>query len=336
MKFFQHLVGIAFADDALFFAEEDGPPSSVPAYALTDSEGRILNIGEEAAKVQSTPPPNMRRMRMTAHGSAWDPTLTGDFLARALKLLPKRVMKKRKLVIAVPAHRPAALSLRETALSVATEIYMVEHGMASAVGLGLPVQEPQPVAILSINEDWCEFAVAHLGSVTAQLWLPVGLASMIDDCRIHLRHVTQFVAEPMSLRAQFIKQGASNGTIESVAGWETWLGCNQLGREKSENLSPEVFAVGLMPSLLRITTAVMDRLNTLPPDTRLALSQTPLHLCGCGVHPPGIPEMIAQHLGCQVEAHRDPIHPAVLGAQKALREFKTIRKATRPKNTNCW
>jgi rod shape-determining protein MreB len=332
MKIFKHLVGIAFADDALFFAEEDGPTNSVPAYALTDADGRILSIGEEAAKVQSTPPPNMRRLRMTAHGSAWDPTLTGNFLRRALKLLPKRMLKKRTLVLAVPAHRPAALSMRETAMSAAPEIYLIEHGMASAIGLGLPVQEPQPVALLSINEDWCEFAVIHLSSVMAQMWLPIGLGSLIEDCRIHLRHVTQFLADPVSLRAQFTRQGAATGPHDSITGWESWLGCNQLGRERAEILSPEVFAVGMMPSLLRITQGVMDCLATLPPDTRLALGTTPLHLCGCGIHPPGIPEMLAQQLGCQVTAHRDPIHPAVLGAQKALRELALLKKTVHAKS----
>jgi actin-like ATPase involved in cell morphogenesis len=331
MKLFQQLIGVAFADDALFFAEAEGAPSSVPAYALTDADGRILSIGDEAAKVQSTPPPNMRRVRVTAHGSAWETELTGSYLRLALRALPKRPLKRRTLVVAVPAHRPAAMSWRQAAMSVAHELFLIEHGMASAVGLDLPVQEPQPVAVLSINEDWCEFAVIHLSSVMTQVWLPIGLNALIEDCRIYLRQARQFLAEPVSLRAQFLAQGVDSGANGTVTGWESWLGRNELGRQQTETFSPEIFAVGAMPSLLRMTQAVTDRLATLPPDTRLALGKSPLYLCGCGTHPPGIPEIIGEQLGFEVKAHRDPIHPAVLGAQKALRELNALKKATKPK-----
>jgi len=49
----------------------------------------------------------------------------------------------------------------------AREVFLIEMGMATAIGMQLDVQKPELKAVLTISDDWFEFAIISLAGVLA-------------------------------------------------------------------------------------------------------------------------------------------------------------------------
>ena len=108
-----------------------------------------------------------------------------------------RIVRPR-VVVAVRDYGPAHVPVKDMALrGGAREVYLVEHGMAAALGMDIAVAEPRLEAVLTLSEDWFDFSVISLGGTLVSASAGIGVETLLEDARNHLR-----------LRASFFRSAA--------------------------------------------------------------------------------------------------------------------------------
>ena len=316
----------------MFHTAHRSAPLVVPAYAArVVADGRILAMGQEALSMLGREPGNIETMRLLEEGGPADLELcTGLFRFGTRQAARQRRLLRPRVLIAVRSHGPIHAPVKEMALKGgAREVYLIEHGMATAIGMGLEVEKPELKAVLSVSEDWFEFSVISLAGALTSTTGPIGVRTLIEDARNHLRLTKSFVPEADALRASFLSHGIEPGIPLKLPGWEAWLGRTEVGRLGSLEVASDALAVGVMPSLVRMTERIKSSVQALSPDRQAQLSRAGVHASGIGMAAPGLPDAVAAQIGFAVSFSPAEFHPSISGAANVLTEMRTLSRALR-------
>ncbi len=327
-------IAVSFFDGACYFlAEGRAEPLRIPAVAAFQAgTDRVLAVGEDAARMAGNEPGNIVVQQGLGGGLPIDLRVTDAVMRHGFKILfPSRLLKPRPVtVLALRPVRHRTRDAKETALYAgAREIYLIETGMAAAIGMGLPVQEPAHQMVLTVSNDWFDFSVVSLGGVVARADGDVGLDDFVRDIRAHVRLTRGILPDAPSVHRALITSELKAPENHGVHGWEAWLGRTGLGARTHTELDGETLAIGLTPSLMRIIESVRGVLENLPRDRIDGWQTSSIHCCGAAFKCPGMIPLFSQHLGLRCE--KSPVEaPPVFGARRAISEIRYLRKVTVP------
>jgi rod shape-determining protein MreB len=328
-------VAVALVDDAfLFDTKKSGETLVMPAYvAFQTGTSRVLACGEEAKAMMSRTPANISAARVLSEGFITDKELAVALFRFSLrKLLGQFTLVRPSVLMAIRSSD----SVKFTAMSMAKEggareVFLMEMGMATAIGMELDVQQPELKAVLTMSDDWFEFAVISLAGVVAGTNGPIGTRDLAEDIRNHLMLTRQFSPDLNTLTTQLESNGVNPRTAADVAGWEMWAGRSETGRRQTQALSADDLALGMMPTLVRLTERIKNAIRTLSNDQQFQLGRTTILAAGSAMRIPGLAQMIAGQLGHSVTPFESEAHPALAGCRSILKELGGIRKMPRLK-----
>lgn len=330
---FTYELAVALVDDSFIFSTQtESKPLIVPAYiAVTADSNRVLTVGEDARKMVGRAPKNIQIVRILRNGAPVEDELATALFRHSLRQIRSGMFQPRpKVVMAIRPDIPTKTLAKNMALFAgAAEISLIEMGMATAIGMKLPVQEPNLKAVLSISEDWFEFSVISLSGVLLRVAGDTGSESFIEDIQNHLSLARQFRPEAAAIRSLLMTAGVEPSEATNIPGWEVWRGRSEQGRMAAEPISQSDLTTGMAPSLNRITERIKSAIRSLTPEQQYQLSDSGIRATGSAMRIPGLPEAIAQHLGYKVIPHKSAHHPAIEGAKSAITEIKFLRKIER-------
>lgn len=323
-------VAVALVDDAfLFGAQKHDNILMLPAYvAIQTGTTRVLACGEEAKAMMGRTPANITAQRVLAEGF-----ITNKDLATALfrfgmrKLLGRVSLVRPRVILGIRSSDPG----KHVAMCMGTEggareTYLMEIGMATAIGMELDVQQPALKVVLTMSDDWFEFAVISLAGVVAGTNGPIGTRDLVEDIRNHLMLTRQFSPDLNTLTTQLESNGVNPRTALDVTGWATWAARSETGRRQTQALSADDLALGMMPTLVRLTERIKNTIRTLSNDQQFQLGRTTIHAAGSAMRIPGLAQMIAGQLGHSVTPFESAVHPALAGCRSMLKELHLIRR----------
>lgn len=198
--------------------------------------------------------------------------------------------------------------------------------MATAIGLKLDVQKPEIQAVLTVSEDWFEFAVISLAGELVNVGGPIGSRSFVEDLRNHLVLTRQNRPEFSALEERIFSAGVHPQTAVMVPGWQAWAGRSELGRLTGQSFTPEEISLGIMPSLIRMTEQIKESIRLLPHEKQYELQRATLHATGRALKIPGLGEMIGKQIGVTTTSHPLDTHPSIQGVVRVLEEIKLLKK----------
>ncbi len=189
-----------------------------------------------------------------------------------------------RMVIAVPSGITSVerRAVRETALKAGARIVkLVEEPMASAIGVGLPVEEPCGSFILDIGGGTTEMAVISLGGLVLTKSLRVAGNEMDEAISNYLKKkynllVGERTAEDIKIAIGSAYPLEEELTME-VHGRDLVEGLPKMIRIRSEEIRE-----ALKETLLAIVGAVRDILEETPPELSSDLVETGLVIAGGG------------------------------------------------------
>src|ERR1700720_56948 len=140
-------------------------PSVVAIQAGTTN---VLAVGEEAKRMLGRTPGNIVAIRPMKDGVIADFEITEAMLRHFIQKVHHRKLIAPRVVVAVPSGitEVEKRAVKDSATHAgAREVYLIEQPMASAIGVGLPVQDPAGNMIIDIGGGTTEVALISLSGI---------------------------------------------------------------------------------------------------------------------------------------------------------------------------
>ncbi len=331
-RFFSNDLGIDLgtANTAVYLRGKGVVLMEPSIVAINRDRKEVLAVGAEAKKMLGKTPANIIAMKPMKDGVIADfdacEAMLRHFINKVKSPRHRFVMPPR-MVIAVPSGITSVerRAVRETALKAGARVVkLVEEPMASAIGVGLPVEEPCGSFILDIGGGTTEMAVISLGGLVLTKSLRVAGNEMDEAISNYLKKkynllVGERTAEDIKIAVGSAYPLEEELTME-VHGRDLVEGLPKMIRIRSEEIRE-----ALKDTLMAIVGAVRDILEETPPELSSDLVERGLVIAGGGALLRNIDRLISQETKLPVIVAENPLLAVVTGAGKMLEEDRYFR-----------
>jgi len=295
--------------------------------AINNNTGQILAVGLEAKQMIGRTPGNITALRPLKDGVIADFETTQSMLRHFIrKVVGNSPLARPRVVICVPSgvtevEKRAVVDSAMTA--GAKEAFLIEEPMASAIGAGLPVEEPSGSMVVDIGGGTSEVAVISLGGIVVSRSLRVA-GDEFDDSIIHYikKEYNLMIGERT---AEDIK--VKIGSAFPLEKEETY---NISGRDlvtglpKELKVSSEEIREALKEPVNSVVDSIKFTLEKTPPELAADIMERGIMLAGGGALLKGLDKLINKETGIPVFIAEQPMDCVVLGTGRVLEEIDVL------------
>ncbi len=312
------------------FARGQGIVLSEPSIvAVNRVNDRIEAVGTEAKAMVGRTPGSITAIKPMRDGVIADfdaaEKMLGYFIQKAHG---RRRFVRPRVVIGVPSQitQVERRAVKDSAYRAkASEVHLIEEGMAAAIGAGLPITEASGNMIVDIGGGTTDIAVISLAGVVYSRSVRVA-GNAMDEA------ISNFVKREKDLligerTAEIVKMELGSATPLPMKREMEVKGRHVLeGKPVTVILNDEEIREALSDSVRQIVAAVRSALEQTPPELSADICDRGITLSGGGAFLRGIDERIRTETGVPVQIAEDPLSSVVLGAGKMLSDFNLLRK----------
>ena len=314
------------------FARGQGIVLSEPSIvAFNTVSDRIEAVGSEAKAMVGRTPGSITAVRPMRDGVIADfdaaEKMLGYFIRKAHG---RRRFVRPRVVIGVPSEitQVERRAVKDSAFRAhASEVYLVEEGMAAAIGAGLPITEACGNMIVDIGGGTTDIAVISLAGVVYSRSVRMA-GNAMDDA------IAQYVKREKDLligerTAEQIKIELGSASPLSQRKQMEVKGRHVLeGKPVTITLDDGEVREALEDPIRLIVQAVRNALEQTPPELAADLCDRGIVLSGGGALLRNFDARLHQETGLPVQVAEDPLSSVVLGAGKMLSDFGLLRKVS--------
>ncbi|AKI98063.1 rod shape-determining protein [Kosmotoga pacifica] len=334
--FFRQDMGIDLGTaNTLVFLRGSGVAVNEPSVVAIDSESQqILQVGLEAKKMVGKTPANIIAIRPLKDGVIADYDIALAMVKYFIERASTRfTLLKPRVVIGVPsgATEVERKALTDAGLEAgAKKVFLIEEPMASAIGAGLDVEEPNGNMIVDIGGGTTEIAVISLGSIVLSNSIRVA-GDELDES------IVQYIKE--KYRLVIGEKTAERVKIE--------IG-NVIESDEHDSLETEVIGLDLnsgLPRKVKVTgaeirEAIREPVGKIIEAVKVAVENTPPELVSDIVHHgitvagggsllKGMKTLLENETGITVNIAEDPLTCVARGAGSVLEKVSILERLSR-------
>lgn len=295
----------------------------------------ILAIGSKAKKMIGKTPALIEVIKPLRDGVIADFDATEAMLTHYIReihqgggWLPK--ISKPRVVVGIPSGvtEVERRAVQDACLSAgARKAFLIEEPMAAAIGIGLPITEPDGVLIIDIGGGTTEIAVISLGGIVIERCLRVAGDEMDEAVISYLRlkHsllLGESTAEEIKIQLGSTRQLASGKEKQMVARGRDL----ETGLPKSIRVSMSEVREAIAPVIRQILDQISDVIEETPPELVADIVARGVTLCGGGAQIIGLDKLIAEETKMPVWVADDPMTAVVRGCGKVLDDPGLLKK----------
>ncbi len=302
-----------------------------PSYvAINADTNKVRAVGSEAKRMMSMTAERIKVIRPVRDGVIANAEVSDEMLRSFIRRASGRykIMKPRVLV-AVPSGitEVGIRTVKESALAAgARAVRLVEEPFASALGAGLPVEEPTSNMIVDIGGGTTEVAVISLGQIVSGLSVPNGGDAMDDAIIAFMQREHQLLIGPRTAEQIKIQIGSAYPLPEvltmKVKGLDMGRSGDRLPRAVVIN-SDEVRNALSGPVSL-IVRAIRKTIDACGPEIARGLFENGLTMSGGGSLLRGLPELVSENTGLSASLSKDPLRCVVNGTGLLLQNARQL------------
>ncbi len=301
-------------------------PSVVAIYKNTH---QVLAVGEEAKKMLGKTPGSIVAIRPMKDGVIADFNITEEMLRYFIKKVHShKILTRPRIVVAVPSGitEVEKRAVKDSALRAgAREVIPIEEPIAAAIGVGLPIAEPQGNMIIDVGGGTTEIAVISLGGIVYARSMRVGGDEMDEAIVEHMKKNYNLMIGERTAEEIKIKIGSAYPLEEEmvieVRGRDLITGLPKFIRVNSEEIRD-----ALQAPLKDIVEATKVTLERTPPELAADLIERGIVLCGGGSLLRGLDKLISEETGLACFIADDPLTAVAQGTGKILEEPRYLKK----------
>jgi len=294
---------------------------------------RIIAIGASAKKMIGKTPAAIEAIKPLENGVIADFDACEAMLRKYFyqvhqsgRIVP--MIPRPRVVIGIPSGvtEVERRAVQDAALSAgARKAFLIEEPMASAIGIGLDVEEPKGMLVVDIGGGTTEVAVISLGGIVVSKCLRVA-GDKMDEALvsyIRLRHSLLLG----SATAEEIKIQIGSASPMKKEKYAVVRGRDlEDGLPKSVKISSTEVREAISPIVRQIVDSVASILEETPPELVADIVKGGINLCGGGSLLAGFDEVIAEATKIPVWRAEKPKDTVVLGCAKVLSDPKLLQR----------
>jgi rod shape-determining protein MreB len=302
-------------------------PSVVAIHSATR---QVLAVGDEAKRMLGRTPGNITAIRPMKDGVIADFDITEAMLRYFIKKVQNNSkMIPPRVVVAIPSGitEVEKRAVKESAIHAgAREVLLLEEPMASAIGVGLPVEEPAANMIVDIGGGTTEVAIISLAGIVFSKSIRVA-GDELDSAIINYMKraynllIGERTAEEIKIRVGSAYPLDEELTIE-VKGRDSVAGL-----PKTIHVTSQEIREALADTVASIVEAVRNALERCPPELSADLVDRGFVLAGGGALVRGIDRLLSEKTGLPVIVADDPLSAVALGTGAVLEELNWLLTA---------
>jgi rod shape-determining protein MreB and related proteins len=305
-------------------------PSVVAVNKVT---GEVIAVGDEAHKMQGREARDVTVIAPLIDGVVADfertRTMLDHFVREArsgFSHFSRRAIMSVLSEVTQVEQRALLAAAEEARIS---KVYMIEEGLAAAIGAGVPVNDEHAAAVVDIGGGTTNVAAIISGSIIASRAERLGSSdidlAIMDRLRRH-RGLTIGVqtAERIKLELSSAIEPADPAKSMNVRGRDVQTG----SPGAVEITAAEVHSIS-MPIIRRIADEVRTMLTELAPEVAGDVYNRGVILTGGGALMDGLPEYLQKELALSVRVADDPRLAIVRGLSQLYGEPLLLRRVAR-------
>jgi rod shape-determining protein MreB len=299
--------------------------------ALNSVSSQIEAVGHEAKEMLGRTPGSITAIRPMRDGVIADFNAAEKMLAYFMRKAHKRKRFIRpRVVIGVPSEitQVERRAVKDSAYRAkASEVHLIEEGMAAALGAGLPITEASGSMVVDIGGGTTDIAVISLAGIVYSRSVRIA-GNAMDEA------IAQFVKREHDLligerTAERVKMTLGSATPLFPPREMEVKGRHVLeGRPTTVVLNDQEIREALAEPIRHIVRAVRDALERIPPELSADVCDRGIVLTGGGALLNNMDERLRGDTGLPVQVAEDPLSSVVLGAGKILSDINLLRKVT--------
>lgn len=290
--------------------------------ALCRADGRVIAFGDAAQRMIGRVSDGIEVVRPLRYGVIADLDLAGRMLRGFLRSgHGNRPLSRPQVAVAVPSE---ISQVEQRALEAAVyhagarRVYIVEQGLAAALGCELDMAEPVADMVIDVGGGSTDVALVSLAGVVMARSIRVGGDALDQTIVALLRDeedllIGDRLAETIKIEIGSAFPGCAPGDRAPVYGREL-----SGGLPRMVYLSAESVRLALAEPLSAIVTAVLALLNDCPPEVAGDLVDRGILLTGGGSQLPGLDLLLHKETGLPIRRVDDPCRSVVNGLAKWL------------------
>jgi rod shape-determining protein MreB len=296
--------------------------------AINQKTGQILAVGKEAEKMVGKTPSHIVAVRPLRSGVISDFESTEQMLRYFIKKAVRKKFIGPRVIVGVPfgvteVEKKAVLDAAKSA--GAREVYLIEEPMASAIGVGIVVQEAEGNFIVDIGGGTTEMAVISLGGIVVGRSLRVAGDRMNEDIIRYIQEEYKIlIGERMAERVK-IEIGSAYPQREKKE-------IQVRGRNLVTGLPEEITITDdeIRKSLEKTVKTIVDEIKSVleetPPELIGDIIKNGIYLAGGGSQLRGLAQLIKKETKIKANLIDDPMTAVVRGAGMVLENLDELEE----------
>jgi rod shape-determining protein MreB len=308
--------------NTLVYVKGQGIVVNEPSVVAVDQKTKkIYAVGAEAKAMIGKTPDHIVAIRPLKDGVIADFEITEvmlrEFIRKAQK---KRFFIRPRIVIAVPSgitevERRAVTDSAQNA--GAREVYLIAEPVASAIGVGLPVDKPSGNMVIDIGGGTTEIAVIALNGIVTDMSIRIAGDEMDEAIVLHIKKAYNLLIGDQT--AEHVKMVIGSATkLKKEEEMEIKGRDLVSGIPKTLKISSAEVREALAETLAQIVAAVRTALEQTPPELAADIVDRGIVVTGGGSLLRGLDVLLKEETNLPINVVEDPLTCVVLGCGKVL------------------
>lgn len=298
--------------------------------AINQKTGAVVAVGAQAKEMLGRTPQHITAVQPVVDGVISDFEVTSEMLSYLINKAQagRKTLLGPRVAVGVPSGITSVevRAVRDAARSAgAREVHIIEEPMAAAIGIELPVHQPEGSMIIDIGGGTTDIGVISLGGLVNARNVRIAGDRFNADIVSHARNEFKLLIGEKSaeeLKIALASVAADRERVEGIA----------RGRDLVTGLPRELImtdqdirnAIG--HSIEELVEAAKEVLETTPPEIISDIMRRGIRLVGGGALIRGLPEYLSESLGVPVVVDADPLTAVVRGTSIVLGDIDAYRE----------
>ena len=314
--------------NTLVYVKGKGIVMREPSVVAIDSASRrVLAVGDEAKRMLGRTPGNINAIRPMKDGVIADFDITEAMLRYFIKKVQNNSkMIPPRVVIAIPSGitEVEKRAVKESAIHAgAREVLLIEEPMASAIGVGLPVEEPAANMIVDIGGGTTEVAIISLAGIVFSKSVRVAGDELDSAIINYMKRAYNLLLGERTAEEIKIKVGSAFPLDDEIT-LEVKGRDSVAGLPKTIHITSQEIREALADTVASIVDAVRNALERCPPELSADLVDRGFVLAGGGALLRGIDRLLSERTGLPVTIADDPLSAVANGTGSVLEDLNWL------------
>ncbi len=316
--------------NTLVYVRGKGIVINEPSWVAVEKRTRQpVAIGAQAKEMVGRTPANLNVIRPMRDGVISEFEITQSMLSYFIGRAHQQTIApfpRPRIVVGIPcgATDVERRAVYDAAMAAgAREIYLIEEPVATAIGIGLPINEIRGTMVVDIGGGTTEVAILSMNEIVVSRSLRVAGDELDQDILNYVRNrYNLYIGERM---AEQIKISIASAHPLPPARTMVTRGRNLVtGLPEAIEVSSVEIRDAISGSIQVIVDTVKDAIDEAPPEIVADLIETGICLSGGGSQILGFAERLNEELNIRVWVAEDPLTCVARGAGYILENSASI------------